>query len=322
MTQPTLGDISNLNEPRSSHPRKRHCLSNSQTTSRDSSGRPDAVGDPGIVASQWVSELRTSSRPSDNEGKKVVLPPQPAWSEPSPATDPPPAMTPTVNTMLIIISVHELSCGLCGEMLKRVGGVVRHFKIRHNLVKVLYKCSSFGRSGPSSHAISCHVPKCNSVVETWAAAAEAFACEYCPKSFGSGVGLSQHKWHVHLALYCQQKTEGARATMEKWNGGRKNVKGWTEWEEQEMDRRYKLFEGHKYIHSRVVMGLPGSTKEQVRDKRRCLRKAAMQNDGPEEAPVANNEFRWLSNPGEPPPSIHGVVTNLELIQNRRRGQQW
>ena len=106
---------------------------------------------------------------------------------------------------------------------------------------------------------------------------------------------------------------------EKQKGKENTNKGWTELEEQEMNRRYKLFEGYKAIHSMVASCLPGRTREQVRYKRGRLRKAATLSDGPVEAPAANNDSRWQSNPGEPPPTIHGVRDKLRAAAEAYRG---
>lgn len=56
-TETALKDISDLNEPRSSQPRKRR-LSKSQPTGRDSPGRPNAEGDPGTVGERIKDLLR------------------------------------------------------------------------------------------------------------------------------------------------------------------------------------------------------------------------------------------------------------------------
>ena len=201
------------------------------------------------------------------------------------------------NTLLISLPVYDLKCVRCDRPLATVGMAVKHFKVVHPAEKVIYVCQKCGRTSVNSHSISCHVPKCKGVTETAKESDDDHICGKCLRRFRTAVGLTQHKRHKHIELYCKEK-EGELTA----NGKGMNVATeiWSEKEESILVEMCKELAGNQQINGIIAITLgKGKTAEQVRRKRRRMRLGKMREGSSKEAYDGRGPVVMLSKPGIP-----------------------
>uniref|UniRef100_A0A8C7GQZ2 Reverse transcriptase domain-containing protein n=1 Tax=Oncorhynchus kisutch TaxID=8019 RepID=A0A8C7GQZ2_ONCKI len=249
------------------------------------------------VVPQCVGKSKTPTPEARDGGRNVGQPPQPVQA----------AQVATVSrqgtglipsTLLVSIPVRDLRCGLCEKPLGAIGATVKHYKVVHPRVTVVYGCSVCGKSSKNSHSISCHVPKCKGVMGAGGEAGGDHGCGHCPKSFATVMGLTQHKRHQHIEVYCREKEgkvpAGKRGKSVRTALGRRG-------EESEIKRLSKELTGEQDVNRLIAESLgTGRTAEQVKQIRRKMRLEEMRMDQTKEACDKRDIVGMLSKPGRPP----------------------
>uniref|UniRef100_A0A8C7INA6 Reverse transcriptase domain-containing protein n=1 Tax=Oncorhynchus kisutch TaxID=8019 RepID=A0A8C7INA6_ONCKI len=257
--------------------------------------------DVGSVASQCVGEIKTPALASWDGGRDVVMPPQPVHTvenSKEASTLASHSIVPT-GAQLFLLPVRDVICGRCGRALSTIGSTVKHFAVVHPEVQVLFGCRACGKSSENSHSISCHIPKCRGVVETRMELDSDHICGHCPARFATAVGLTQHKRHRHIAIYCMEKERGQTVGMKKIQ--------WIENKKKGVERRKltllsdKLAGMNSTSRQATDSQATDSTVEGARLIRRELRYGKVQNDALQEATE-----ELLPKPGTPPTPQTGL----------------
>lgn len=216
-------------------------------------------------------------------------------------------------------------CKLCDTKVTTITSLVKHYKVRHAKVIVIYKCRKCERSNHKPHSISCHVPKCRGRNEIQSEGLE-FMCELCGEGFKTVMGRTQHLRHKHPAkrnndkiLQCKNKDSSREA----------KVKGTKLWSLEESESLVEL--ARKYANLRNINKLiaeelgSGKSHIQVASKRRQLQRE-IEGSGPDlEAVMALEEVEspphLLSSPITPPErtSMAKVMIKEALEEGAKRG---
>jgi len=149
----------------------------------------------------------------------------------------------------------------------------RYTKEQHTGVRIMLRCSRYGKSFRKIHATECHIPKCKGAARPRL----VFQCELCPDIFGTAIGRSQHERHAHPELRNRRRQEAAETPAGR--PGR-TLTMWTQEETDlllTLDRRFQ-----EDWRIKILEFLPRKTRKQISDKHVHLgltnRTAPMTND--------------------------------------------
>uniref|UniRef100_A0A3B1JJF5 ribonuclease H n=1 Tax=Astyanax mexicanus TaxID=7994 RepID=A0A3B1JJF5_ASTMX len=149
------------------------------------------------------------------------------------------------NIVIVELPSSDLVCKVCGVRPGKITQVARHYATQHKKFLVKYSCRKCGRSNENSHSISCHIPKCQGIIDREEVAQLDHRCSSCEASFATESGLSQHKRHVHPTERNLERIETVHAKRVK--GGATAL--WSEEEIRELLRLSEVYAGERYIHA-------------------------------------------------------------------------
>lgn len=264
---------------------------------------------PALEEGGSVTPLTGSVERAEEDGEMVETNPQTVPDSPVPGR---PQAIPGPTVLTVLLPDPDPNCPLCGVQVGKVIALGKHFAIRHAEVTVLYECRRCGRTNANSRSISSHVPKCRGVEEI-TEAARGFTCELCDSQFGTGIGLTQHKRHVHPVERNEERRRAVAPTVK----GKRGTKLWSVEETSSLIRLILKYTGQARMNQLIADELgAGKTAEQVRSKRRLL-PADLASDGPHNAAMDEEQSsETQATPVVPQSPQNSAVTRLRVAIQR------
>uniref|UniRef100_A0A8C4TML6 ribonuclease H n=1 Tax=Erpetoichthys calabaricus TaxID=27687 RepID=A0A8C4TML6_ERPCA len=97
------------------------------------------------------------------------------------------------NTLTINIPEDTSYCLVCGDTVVFLQRLIRHYKIKHHDVKIIFRCIKCSKMSYNHHTIACHQAKCTKGKRHLKT--KRLTCPTCGDQFNNNRGLGQHIRH-------------------------------------------------------------------------------------------------------------------------------